>query len=331
MSLPERLLAAWPLERWRNLTVVVAVSGGADSVALLRALVEARAGGEGRLLVAHFNHRLRGDESEGDQQFVEDLVRSLGIAATIGHADASLRQSAGGEGLESAARAARYDFFAAVAAQFGARYVATAHTADDQVETVLFNVLRGTGLAGLAGIPRTRQLSAAATIIRPLLEVTRREVLEYLLTIGQPYRDDSTNTLTEFTRNRIRRDLLPLLERDFNPQVRTSLLRLSAIAGQTSDYVNCEAVALFARVVRNIAEGVELPCVVARDVHPTLLRQLLSLVWQRQNWPLQDMSLAKWELLAHMAVGTGAAAAAILPGAVRAERLGEVLRLTRQP
>jgi len=329
MTLPEKLLTAWPPEKWQDVTVLVAVSGGADSVALLLALAEARAAGDGRLVVAHFNHHLRGAESDADQQFVEELARSLNLPAIAGHAEGGLQHAAAGEGLESAARSARYDFFTSAAGQFGARYIAIAHTADDQAETVLFNILRGTGLSGLAGIPRTRPLTDGATIIRPLLDVTRAEVLDYLTANDQPYREDSTNALTEFTRNRIRRELLPVLERDFNAHVRQSLLRLAAIAGQTSDYLNGEAEALFARAIRSIHGGVELQCALARKAHPALLRQLLSLIWQRQDWPLQDMSLAKWEQLAQLAVGESSAAVATLPGAIRAERTGEILQLTR--
>src|SRR5438876_8996831 len=184
-----------------------------------------------------------------------------------------------GEGIEGAARKARYDFLAYAASECGARYVATAHTADDQVETMLFNILRGTGLLGLAGIPRLRQLTDAATIIRPLLDVTRTEVLSYLQSLGQPYRDDSTNRLEEYTRNRIRLQLLPLLERDYNPRVREALLRLATIAGETRDLIRQQAIELLEETSRLIPGGVELDAAPLAAAHPALARSALMLLW----------------------------------------------------
>ncbi|HEX5104177.1 MAG TPA: tRNA lysidine(34) synthetase TilS, partial [Pirellulaceae bacterium] len=197
-----KLATDWPPDEWRDVTVLVAVSGGADSVALLRGLHQLKAAGEGRLVLAHFNHRLRGAESDADQALVEELARRLGLEAVVG---ARGREGEGERGRsEESLRELRYEFLAAAADKVGARFVATAHTADDQVETVLMNVLRGTGLAGLAGIPRVRRLTDAATLIRPLLNVTRAEVLEYLHSLGQSYRDDATNQSADYTRNRVR-------------------------------------------------------------------------------------------------------------------------------
>src|SRR5262245_22639104 len=182
------LAAAWPPANWQDVTVLVAVSGGADSAALLRGLVEIRAAGEGRLIAAHFNHKLRGAESDADQAFVEQLGRELGVKVVAGR-----RAGEGGLATEESLREARYEFLTSISGVYGARYVATAHTADDQVETVLLNVLRGTGLAGLAGIPRIRQLAEATTLIRPLLDVTRADVLEFLAGLKQPFREDASN------------------------------------------------------------------------------------------------------------------------------------------
>src|SRR5262245_36914671 len=183
-----KLAADWPPETWRDVTVLVAVSGGADSVALARALYQLRAPGEGRLVLAHYNHRLRGAESDGDQAFVEELGRQLAMPVAIGRQDGEKERARAGETesakSEEALREVRYQFLVRTANETGTRYVATAHTADDQVETVLHNILRGTGLAGLAGIPRVRPLAGAATLIRPLLSVTRAEVIDYLASLG---------------------------------------------------------------------------------------------------------------------------------------------------
>jgi tRNA(Ile)-lysidine synthase len=332
MTLLEKLAACWPLERWGDVTVLVAVSGGADSVALARAL-EAIRGGDGRLVLAHYNHRLRGAESDLDQAFVERLAEQLGLRIVVGQAASDLAAGGSGEGIEGAARRARYEFLSSAAGQCGARYVSTAHTADDQVETVLHHVLRGTGLAGLAGISRFRELRDGVSLVRPLLDVTRAEVLDYLRGIDQPFRDDASNVAVDFTRNRIRLQLLPILERDYNPSVRDALLRLADIARQASDYLDQQAAVLLKASSQAYAAGVELRIAPLRAAHPAIVRQILLAVWQQQAWPLQDMSHAKWEQLRELIQADETAARrsamANLPGGIRAERHGQILRLSK--
>jgi tRNA(Ile)-lysidine synthase len=302
-----KLASAWPAERWRDVTVLVAVSGGADSVALARALAAHKTGGDGRLILAHFNHRLRGAESDADQTFVADLASRLNIEWIADQAAGDLSAPGGGEGLEGAARQARYDFLTQAAAKSGARYIATAHTADDQVETVLHNILRGAGLAGLAGIPRFRRLSETATLVRPLLDATRGEVIEYLQSLEQSYRDDSTNQWTDYTRNRIRLQLLPELERDYNPRVRQALLRIAQIANQADEFLTQEANRLLQFAARPVPGGIELNTTQMAKAPPAVIRQALIRVWQEQGWPQQDMSFDKWDCLAGMVQRSSAA------------------------
>jgi len=314
-------------------TVLVAVSGGADSVALARSLQSLAGGSEGRLILAHFNHRLRGAESDADQQFVCDLASQFRLQLIAGAAASDLLEGGNGEGVEGAARQARYEFFSAAAAQCGARYLATAHTADDQAEPVLFTVLRGTGLSGLAGIPRLRRLSEATTIVRPLLDVTRADVLDYLQSIGQSYRDDSSNRLENYTRNRIRLQLLPQLEREYNPRVRESLLRIAQIAAQAEDFLDQQAETVLSVAARRIPSGVEFDLKRLRHVHPALIRHVLLLAWQQHDWPLQDMSFEKWQRLVDWCQSSGPATPLVdnLPGGVRAENTDNFLRLSAQP
>ena len=169
--LETRLAEAWPPEDWQDVTVLVAVSGGADSVALLRAIVALKTAGEGRLVAAHLNHQLRPAEAEADQALVVELCRRLGVACEVGRVRLDLAGPEGRDGLEAAARRARYQFLEATAARLGARFVVTAHTADDQAETILHRILRGTGIGGLSGMARARPLGPA-TLIRPLLAVS---------------------------------------------------------------------------------------------------------------------------------------------------------------
>ncbi len=359
-SLAAKLSAAWPAEQWRDVTVLVAVSGGADSVALARALVDLRLPGEGRLVLAHYNHGLRGGESDGDQALVEELGQRLGLEVIVGgRAGEGVRGREGERPTDSclssfsasiavsrsqvhpltpspplplmseeSLRVLRYEFLARAAGQVGARYVATAHTADDQVETVLANFLRGTGLAGLAGIPRARQLTGAATLIRPLLDVTRAEVLDYLRQIKQPYRDDSSNARTDYTRNRIRHELLPLLARDYNPQVREAILRLSRLAGEADDEITGLAANLAAQIVRPIESGIEIPVEWLATLSDFFARSVLRAAWRSQGWPEQEMGLAEWDSLLAQARDPRPAPR-VFPGAIRAEKRGDVLRLTR--
>ena len=188
--------------------VICAVSGGADSMALLWAMHLLKEKLGIRVEAAHFDHRLRGEESHRDAQFVEDFCRDHGIHCHMG----SAAVTAGEKGLEAAAREARYGFLESLPGK-----VATAHTADDNAETVLMHLLRGTGLKGLGGITPVR-----GSIIRPMLTVTRQEVLAFLESCCIPYRNDSSNDTDAFLRNRIRHHVMPLL-REENPSIAQNL------------------------------------------------------------------------------------------------------------
>lgn len=192
--------------------VVVAVSGGADSVALLRLLLELREKRGLVLSVAHFNHRLRGRASDADETFVSKLASSYDLPFHTARADVAAKALREKSNLEDAARRARYHFFSSLLASHNLTYVATAHTADDQAETVLAHLLRGTGIAGLSGIH-----PISGHVIRPLLGFRRAELRAYLRKLRQPWREDTSNRDTQRTRARIRRLLLPFLEKRFQP------------------------------------------------------------------------------------------------------------------
>jgi tRNA(Ile)-lysidine synthase len=203
----------------------VAVSGGADSVALLRLLAELRAQLGIQLFVLHFHHQLRGVEADEDELFVAQLVRELGLDCLADRADVADEARRQGWNLEDAGRRLRYQFFASVVSSHALNRVAVAHTANDQAETVLAHLLRGTGLAGLAGI-----YPVAGSIIRPLLDIGREELREYLSLLKQPWREDATNLDTTRTRARIRHKLLPFLQQEFEPATVTRLARMAGLA-----------------------------------------------------------------------------------------------------
>lgn len=184
--------------------IAVGVSGGADSVALLRFLAALRPQFGWDLVVCHIHHGLRGAEADRDECFVRALAEQLGLPCAVSRIDAAALALRDHISVEEAGRMARYAFFAQTAEEGGR--IATAHTLDDSIETVLMNLVRGTGLRGLCGIPRIR-----GNIVRPLLDCTRAEVEDYLGALGQPYCTDSTNLTDDYTRNRIRHDILPRL------------------------------------------------------------------------------------------------------------------------
>lgn len=344
-NLPRRLAAAWSPSAWQDLTVLVAVSGGADSVALLRGLASLKSAGLGQLAVAHFNHRLRGAESMGDEEFVLQLSRQLGLTCHVGHAGPGQLQS-GGDGLEAAARQARYAFLQSTAERLGARYVVTAHTADDQAETMLHRLVRGTGLAGLAGMRRARALGPAVTLLRPLLDFRRADIEAYLAALDQPYRHDSSNGSQEPTRNRVRYQLLPLLAEQFNPAVVEALLRLGRLAGDAQQTIQSQAeVLLDEALVARDEQSVTIDCGKLAGATRHLVRELMLMAWQRQGWPLQGMSFDHWEQLAGLALQTRTkvsgtfsemvpdtfSAKRVFPGGVIAERLAARIILRREP
>ena len=258
--------------------IAVAVSGGIDSVALLRLLLELRLELGIVLSVVHFDHGLRGAESDSDQEFVAGLAREHGLEFHAASGDVAQLASEEHSGLEAAARELRYGFFRSLlgsdevdeiepAFPQGLKpessgqldgtaeavplpsptpphildKIATGHTLDDQAETVLMRLIRGTGLRGLGGIyPRIlverEDEDSHGEIVRPLLGIRRRELKQYLVDLKQPWREDSTNADSKFTRNRVRRLVLPLLEREFNPAVVESFSELAEIARDEEDY-----------------------------------------------------------------------------------------------
>jgi tRNA(Ile)-lysidine synthase len=326
--LEAKLARAWPPSEWTDVTVLAAVSGGCDSVALLRAMTAIRSGGAGRICVAHLNHQLRPDADE-DQRFVVELCRSLGVVCEVGRVAVDRLAAESGDGIEAAARTARYHFFEQAAGRLGARWVATAHTADDQAETILHRIVRGTGIRGLSGMARVRPLGHA-TLIRPLLGVRRAELEAYVDAIHQPFCHDSSNADLRFTRNRIRHETMPQLREQFNSGVSDALLRLGALAGEAQAVVDEMVDELFDRcvVVESCAAArIDLAALVGHPRH--LVRELLMVLWRRQGWPLQAMGRLKWDELSELAISRLAAARRGFPGGVTVDVVDGEMRLGR--
>ncbi|MBM3119255.1 MAG: tRNA lysidine(34) synthetase TilS [Chloroflexi bacterium] len=221
--------------------LVVAVSGGADSVCLLHILAQRQRELGVELHVAHLNHQLRGGESESDASYVSELAGKLGVPATIVCQDVAAYRDRKGGSLEEAAREVRYSFLTEVTKEVGTSKVVVGHTRDDNVETILMHLLRGAGSVGLCGLQPSSILQfgehkARIEVVRPLLEVTRQETLDYCQRHKLKPRSDSSNLSLSFLRNRIRLELLPVLK-NYNPSIDNALLRLAAIAGDDVSFI----------------------------------------------------------------------------------------------
>ncbi len=223
--------------------VGVAVSGGADSVALLRLLLELRSDLGVVLSVTHFNHKLRGADSENDEEFVRKLADQYRLELFAESGDVHSHAVANRKSLETAARAMRYEFFRKLLTGGKLKRIATGHTLDDQAETVLLRIVRGAGTRGIAAIyPRLNvQQSEVSSqpdlaIVRPLLATRRRDIELYLAGIGQVWREDKSNRDLRHSRNRVRHGILPRLERNLNPSVREALAEAAEIARTEENY-----------------------------------------------------------------------------------------------
>jgi tRNA(Ile)-lysidine synthase len=281
-----------------------------------------------RLVAAHANHVLRGDESEADEQFVRKLCTRRQIPLVCSRLPVPRESADRVEGIEVSARRLRHAFFAQAARDSGATIVATAHTCDDQAETVLHRILRGTGPAGLAGIPASRELAPGIRLARPFLEIRRAEVLQYLNTLKQDTRQDSSNLDPSFTRNRIRHELLPYLAEHFNPQVAQALSHLAMLASGAQEAIDAQVDRLVRRVrVPGDRSTVVLKTGSLQRLPRFLVSELVRQVWMDQGWPLREIGQFELDQVAELVLAGGAGAGLVLPGGVRVERTRDRLIL----
>lgn len=275
---------------------IVAVSGGKDSIALACAIWSLYPAIKDSLIVAHVNHGLRGAEGDLAEDFVSTLSQGFGATFCSRKLDPRKLKSSP-DGIESAARTARYDFFVELAKTYGSRYVFTAHHADDQAETILFRILRGTGIKGLRGIPVLSQLTPELTLCRPMLHVSREEIESYLASIEMNWREDSSNSENKFSRNKIRNIVLPKLESMFGTDVSNSIFTLGQIASEHWSLIESLLEPLQSLVVSSGENFVEIDSTGLRTHHPVLITEFLRKVWGDRGFPQQDVSAADWQLL----------------------------------
>lgn len=318
-------------------SVLVAVSGGADSVALLCGLIELQSTLKLTLRAAHLNHQLRGVDADADAEWVRALCERLRVPCDIETAPVIAMAEQTRRGIEETARDVRYRFLQAIAERQHCDVVAVAHTADDQAETVLHHILRGTGLTGLRGMEWSRTLNEAASppnslrLSRPMLSIWRTDIERFLAERQQDFRQDASNQDVSLTRNRLRHELLPRLERDFNSRVREHLCQLAEQAAHCEEAVSIAADALLNAALLDRAENVvRLRCDALSSVSRPLVREVLVRLWQVQNWPRQLLTFSHWDRLANL-VQNDQSAAVDFPGPISIQRRSNLLVLQRQP
>lgn len=271
--------------------LVVAVSGGPDSVCLLQLLSSLKDELKLTLHVAHLDHHLRGEESQADAEYVRRLAGSLHIPVTIGHADVKAFQKTNKMTLEEAAREVRYSFLADVCEKIGTHYIVTGHTQNDNVETILLHIVRGSGTRGLVGLkpltPRTID-KREVNIVRPMLDITREETVGYCQRLGLEPRADASNFELSPLRNKIRLQLLPLLE-GYNSNISEALLRLSASAADELEYLDGQVAELWNKVVTRDGNVITLDREGLQNVHPALKRHLLRTCLEQLPGGLKDI------------------------------------------
>ena len=305
-------------DRW-----LIAVSGGPDSMALLRAalLYSQQYGGE--ITCGHVDHQLR-PESVSDSQWVEAQCAALGVRSLVERVDLP-SQNGLRTAVEEQGRTARYAALTRMADTCRATAIVTGHTADDNAETVLHHLFRGTGLRGLSGIPEVRILREGLALWRPLLHTRRESIVASLREFNQPSLTDSSNTSDAFTRNRVRHELLPWLERELNPRSVQALQRIAEQAAEWQSWIEIEALrCLTAALIEPATEVVRLRREVLVAAHPALLRECFVRLWDRQGWPRQAMTAEHWQRLADVCQDSGPPAVQ-MPGGRDVRRRGAMI------
>jgi tRNA(Ile)-lysidine synthase len=331
--LSDQLAEKFSLQRFAGVKIVLGVSGGADSVAMLRLILDLwkqlPRNDPAHLVVAHYNHRLRGEASNGDQHFVNTLSASLGLPCHTAAAEAPKaspeHEGKVAPGGEAAFRKARYAFLETIALSVGARYVMVAHTAEDNVETVLHNLFRGTGSAGLAGMARHRAFGTDLVLVRPLLSMRRSELREGLKAICQPWREDASNSDDRYQRNWIRGHLLPFVRARY-PNADDAILRMIQSQAQNHALLSNNAKQWIDRCVEIESGSV---IILRVSLEPSLIASVAHRLWDRMRWPRRALTAKHLHHL-HQTIIRGSDHSFTLPSDVQVIVKDNTIMLCRQ-
>jgi tRNA(Ile)-lysidine synthase len=307
-GLLEKLQQCWPPACWSDHRQLIAVSGGADSVALLRALDHLSPHPQ-RLIVAHFNHGWRGEESDRDESFVRELCRTMDRELWVGRAT-SEPSAAATVRTEESARQIRYEYLTRTAYQTGCRYVLTAHTASDRIETMLHHLFRGTGLAGVCKPTLLRPLAEELVLVRPLLSCFRHDTQAYLAGINQVFCEDSSNADQAYRRNFLRQSLLPSVRQVYGSSVDDRLLSFSQTVEETVETLDQLAKQYWQRVAElpgavapiesrrgEVASSLRFPSSKILSEHWPVVQQALMAEWMSLGWPRKGLNRGHWEYI----------------------------------
>lgn len=297
----DEILANWPLQQWGNTRVVIAVSGGADSMALLDSLWKLSPARE-NLFVFHCNHRQRGEESDADATFVKQQ-------AALRNLDCHVARLSDEECLyhsEDQLRQIRYQYLREFACRISASWIALGHNADDNIETYLHRSIRGSGTRGLRGIPFQRNFVQSmehdVKLVRPLLKIYRSNILSWLQTQGVPYRTDSSNNDSKYTRNKIRNELVPILGFIAGPDWKERITQLIESNVLEHERINEQAEKLLSSSIwtKQTDGSVEITIADLTQVDWPAIREFFVGLWHLQNWPLREMSKRHWRHIEDM-------------------------------
>jgi tRNA(Ile)-lysidine synthase len=307
--------------------VVVAVSGGADSVALLLCLLDMAPELHFSITVAHLNHGFRREEGDADESFVRTLSADLGLPFVSESIDVKGEAAATKQNMEELARQKRYDFLNRTASRVKAQKIAVGHTLNDQAETALFRFIRGSGMEGLSSIYPV----VGGRIIRPLLDCSREDIVEYLRQRGAQYREDSTNKDLRYSRNRIRLELMPYLQKNFNPRLARTLARETALARETWSLLESQAHQAFAGLHRAAGNGIALNAREILKLHPALQKQVLRFALRQCLGNLRGIAASHTENLVRLCSHAQSGDQIRMPhGAIAIRQFDEVFLLRQE-
>ena len=316
--------------------VIVALSGGPDSVALLLALRELKESFSLRLCAAHLNHQLRGSESDQDEQFARRLCQQLGLPIEIKSVNTQQEMQKSGENLESCARRLRYRFFSQLAQEEGSK-VATGHTLNDQAETFLMKLVRGAGPGGLSGISPLRvhqfgtpQEPLSVTVVRPLLEVRRQEVVDFLADQNQSFRVDRSNQDLSFDRNWVRHQLIPLLKERLNPALLETLQRTTELFREVEEFLAHHGEEAFERCRSGESPETRLLIKELGDCPAIIAKEVVRHAVAAAKGNLRDINLKHIEEILQVS-RTLSGKETHLPGGLKVQREFGELRFTLEP
>jgi len=310
-----------------NDTVLAAVSGGPDSVALVLSLLALKKKYDIKISLAHLNHMLRGEEALRDEIFVKGLAKRLALPFHEGRKDIKAYAKKHGLSIEEAGREARYRFFDLLAENHGYTKIATGHNKDDNAELVLMNLLRGTGPKGLSGIPPIRDTQ----YIRPLIRVSKKQILDFLKHRNQAYVFDSSNKDMKYLRNNIRYKLMPHLQSEYNPDIIDALDRLSNILKQEEDFWDAETKIQFNNcLIKTKDASIVFSKTLLSDLHPALLNRVLRKAIKKIKKDLKRISFTHINDIIEFCFNKPSGISLDLPGQIRVYKKNNAIIIKKE-